>query len=64
MELGGVQTLCALLRSDRDRVVYEASCALSFISSLHDPHKLLIVDNNGCVIYHSINSSYVIIQVG
>lgn len=42
--------MCALLRSSRERVVYEASCALSFISNSHDQHKLLIVANNGCVI--------------
>ena len=48
MELGGTQTLCALLRSSRERVVYEACCALSFISS-HDQHKSSIVDNNGWV---------------
>lgn len=30
--------------------MYEASCALSFISSSHDLHKSLIVDNNGWVL--------------
>ena len=51
IELGGLQTLCALLRSSRERVVYEVSCALSFIASSHDQHKSKIVDNNGWV-YH------------
>ena len=59
IELGGLQTLCALLRSSRERVVYEVSCALSFITSSHDQHKCKVVDNNGCV--HS-NTSLQYIQ--
>ena len=39
-----------MLRSCRGKVVYEASCALSFISSSCDLHKSLIVDNNGWVL--------------
>lgn len=54
IDLGGLQTLCALLRSCRQRVVYEASCALSFIASSHDQYKSLMVDNNGFVLKYFV----------
>lgn len=47
VEMGGVRTLTALLRSKNHRIVYQVTSALSYIVSDSDDNKSVIVTDHG-----------------
>ena len=46
-ELGGIRTLCALLRSKNPRVVNEAVTALSYIVADSEANRVAVLSENG-----------------
>ena len=47
MELGGIRTLCALLRSKNTRVGNEAVTALSYIVADSETNRMAVISENG-----------------